>query len=74
LTEAVDYVKTDLMPDFDFDAFNHDNDGESDYESMAQLNQGKSAKRFTIVRVETPTTVTESVPVETPPVADSTEE
>lgn len=34
LTEAVDYVKTDLMPDFDFDAYNHDqvegaeNDGE----------------------------------------------
>ncbi len=25
LTEAVDYVKTELMPDFDFDAFNHDN-------------------------------------------------
>jgi hypothetical protein len=25
LTEAVDFVKTDLMPDFDFDAFNHDN-------------------------------------------------
>ena len=24
LTEAVEYVKTDLMPDFDFDAFNHD--------------------------------------------------
>ncbi|RYY70729.1 MAG: DUF3276 family protein [Chitinophagaceae bacterium] len=24
LNEAVDYVKTDLMPDFDFDAFNHD--------------------------------------------------
>src|SRR5512143_2901762 len=24
LTEAVDYVKTDLMLDFDFDAFNHD--------------------------------------------------
>jgi len=29
LTEAVDYVKTDLMPDFDFDAFNHDNYEES---------------------------------------------
>lgn len=28
LTEAVDYVKTDLMPNFDFDAYNHDNDGE----------------------------------------------
>jgi hypothetical protein len=25
LSEAVDYVKTELMPDFDFDAFNHDN-------------------------------------------------
>ena len=24
LTEALDFVKTDLMPDFDFDAFNHD--------------------------------------------------
>jgi hypothetical protein len=24
LTEAVDHVKTDLMPDFDFDAFNHE--------------------------------------------------
>src|SRR5450631_4003486 len=24
LAEAVDYVKTELMPDFDFDAYNHD--------------------------------------------------
>ena len=33
LTEAVDYVKTDLMPDFDFDAYNHDqveNEGENE--------------------------------------------
>jgi hypothetical protein len=30
LGEAVDYVKTDLMPDFDFDAFNHEyNDNEN---------------------------------------------
>ncbi len=28
LGEAIDYVKTELMPDFDFDAFNHENDGE----------------------------------------------
>ena len=28
--EAVDYVKTDLMPDFDFDAYNHDQDNEED--------------------------------------------
>lgn len=25
LNEAVDYIKTELMPDYDFDAFNHDN-------------------------------------------------
>ncbi len=41
LNEAVDYVKTDLMPDFDFDAFNHDemlndNEGES-------INEGQSS-------------------------------
>jgi hypothetical protein len=38
LTEAVDYVKTDLMPDFDFDAYNHDQLPESEgeqYESSA---------------------------------------
>lgn len=30
LTEAVDYVKTELMPDFDFDAYNHDQPTEQD--------------------------------------------
>jgi len=25
MTEAIDYVKTELMPDFDFDVFNHEN-------------------------------------------------
>ncbi|SDX49973.1 Protein of unknown function [Hydrobacter penzbergensis] len=33
LNEAVDYVKTELMPDFDFDAFNHEyNDAEGEVE------------------------------------------
>lgn len=32
LTEAVDYVKTELMPDFDFDAYNHDNENEGGYQ------------------------------------------
>jgi hypothetical protein len=32
LTEAVDYVKTDLMPDFDFDAYNHDQVQETETE------------------------------------------
>ena len=31
LTEAVDYVKTDLMPDFDFDAYNHDQPAEGEH-------------------------------------------
>lgn len=31
LGEAIDYVKTDLMPNFDFDAFNHEyNDAEGE--------------------------------------------
>ena len=33
LNEAVDYVKTQLMPDFDFDAFNHE-DVEGEHEDM----------------------------------------
>lgn len=39
LTEAVDYVKTDLMPDFDFDAFNHDNpeEGAEGHESVHEV-------------------------------------
>lgn len=41
LNEAVDYVKTELMPDFDFDAFSHEDDGtggeaDSDYSTPAQ--------------------------------------
>ena len=43
LTEAVDYVKTELMPDFDFDAFNHDNYEENGHtESTAA--QGEMAE------------------------------
>jgi hypothetical protein len=30
LNEAVDHVKTELMPDFDFDAFNHEYDEEGE--------------------------------------------
>ena len=40
LTEAIDYVKTDLMPDFDFDAYNHDEqqNGEGNYNSESNYN------------------------------------
>lgn len=36
LGEAVDYVKTDLMPDFDFDAYNHDQLEEGDGERRVE--------------------------------------
>jgi hypothetical protein len=42
LGEAVDYVKTELMPDFDFDAFNHDNvpseNGETEVQDVVAEN------------------------------------
>jgi hypothetical protein len=40
LTDAINYVKTDLMPNFDFDAFNHDHDEEyaANAASMASTN------------------------------------
>lgn len=51
LTEAVDYVKTDLMPDFDFDAYNHDN-----VEETGEVIE-------TIVREEVAVTVVTAEPV-----------
>ncbi len=39
LGEAVDYVKTELMPNFDFDAFNHD---EIDEENSASAQPTES--------------------------------
>ena len=35
LTETIDYVKTDLMPDFDFDAFNHDQENDENNTTVA---------------------------------------
>ncbi|MFT3945755.1 MAG: DUF3276 family protein [Agriterribacter sp.] len=38
LNEAVDHVKTELMPDFDFDAFNHDTPlGENDEADVEEV-------------------------------------
>ena len=41
LGEAVDYVKTELMPDFNFDAFNHDEVAED--ASSDEINTNSSA-------------------------------
>lgn len=38
LNGAIDFVKTELMPDFDFDAFNHENEEEGNtIESAAEV-------------------------------------
>lgn len=65
LSDAVEYVKTDLMPDFDFDAFNHDNvDGEGD-----EMNVEVGVETVE-VELTTPTAaapvVTMSAPVDAP--------
>ena len=38
LNETVEHVKTELMPDFDFDAFNHDTPYEGDEQQMGGAN------------------------------------
>lgn len=40
LNEAVDYVKTELMPDFDFDAYNHDTPPVSEDQADAPASAG----------------------------------
>ncbi|MEJ7625858.1 MAG: DUF3276 family protein [Ferruginibacter sp.] len=44
LGEAVDYVKTELMPDFDFDAFNHDTPYEGEEGQASQGNPVKASE------------------------------
>lgn len=51
LTEAVDFVKTDLMPDFDFDAFNHDDYEEGRHKPYASSD---TANKTTDISSEVP--------------------
>ena len=57
LTEAVDYVKTELMPDFDFDAYNHDN---------VQENEGTYQQEPAAINDEVEDEVAPSAPTHTP--------
>jgi len=64
LTEAVDYVKTDLMPDFDFDAYNHDQPGDQEMNEAAdapELNS-KPASTNNVVN-NTPSPEVNSLPI-----------
>ena len=63
LTEAVDFVKTELMPDFDLDAFNHDTPYEGE--------NGQPAAEVKTDAIATESTITSAtVEPENPP-ADS---
>ena len=68
LGEAVDYVKTELMPDFDFDAFNHDTpyEGEEGGQSNGYNNESAPAVEATASVAEAPVEKAEVAPEETP--------
>ena len=59
LGEAVDYVKTELMPDFDFDAFNHDenpdemssNGAPVVAEQMSETTEEKTAEAMPVAEI-----------------------
>ena len=63
LTEAVDYVKTDLMPDFDFDAYNHDQNGELDGEMRPAAEEVAEVE---VSEVSQPKTAVTPTPMATP--------
>jgi len=61
LTETINYVKTELMPDFDFDAYNHDyvrEDGEDDgNDVVAEATAAAAAPTASSVEVAEPAIV-----------------
>jgi hypothetical protein len=64
LTEAVDHVKTQLMPDFDFDAFNHEETGEEhEHEPEHEIDQDVTSETDTSVS-NLPTTSTQAEDVD----------
>ena len=77
LGEAVDYVKTELMPDFDFDAFNHDTpyegeDGHQPVTTVPRFDDSASVPVAVAAKEEEPVSI---APAETTPLDNgSTEE
>lgn len=64
LGEAVDYVKTDLMPDFDFDAFNHDeNPDDMNHNGSSDHMAGHNPEQLESEQVQEPTEEKADIPV-----------
>jgi hypothetical protein len=67
LGEAIDYVKTDLMPDFDFDAFNHEyNDAETEGSGAVVIADAEVAVAAASI-VDEPVEAEEEAPVSVAP-------
>jgi len=72
ITEAIDFVKTELMPDFDFDAFNHeesttteDNVNTASITDTPSLNKNVTTEMLDELAQDLdPTTITEKKPLE----------
>jgi hypothetical protein len=58
LNEAINYVKTELMPDFDFDAYNHDNDNDRSEGEYDMHEEAPSGHVQETVHVPAPAPVT----------------
>jgi hypothetical protein len=75
LGEAIDYVKTDLMPDFDFDAFNHEyneNEGGEVVEGEAYVAVAEVAVIEDVAPDSVTVAETNTTPVSSVPAADDT--
>jgi hypothetical protein len=63
LGEAIDYVKTELMPDFDFDAFNHDEvmseseNGEAERSPVAEVTAAAPAPEVEVQAENSPASI-----------------
>ncbi len=66
VSEAIDFVKTELMPDFDFDAFNHEEvyTSEETGEANVALKTKPSAVAQEMADNKEPTEITEKKPLE----------
>lgn len=70
VNEAMDFVKTELMPDFDFDAFNHEEDLNSPEQGVRYTApQEVSDSLASVASATSPATPAEANPI----VADTTE-
>ena len=61
LGEAVDYVKTELMPDFDFDAFNHDTPFEGGDDTVAATQPATATEAPAEIATEATAVVEETI-------------